>query len=354
VALPGGARVASDGWVHGRGAAAAAATARRVTTPTAAHKPPATSKTTTRPTVKPVTRAKAKAKAKPAHAQPRPATVLDLGHYVRSLRGNAHDLAIMRTLGARDAQKNTSHGQHLVLLDIGGQVAGGVYLSTTHRFITYPKLTRALEAYVDGYHQRQHANAPVTIAIGTNNDLLVSAARGRIWADDVVDPVLNYADHYPQITIAGADDIEPGFSAGPAATRAWLNAFLASTSAPFVFNGSADGCSWRASHSHCAGGWTSNDLVQLAAFAAPQRTIVLPQVYNDEMAGQWGMLAAAARHAHQPMHIVGPLTENRACGRDPYCPTMPSRGARTHLWASLHYTRAGISALPVQVDLDVS
>jgi len=319
--------------------------------------PAAKPKPKPKPTRKRAVRRPAKHSAKhPAQTRRRPAprSAVNPSHYIRSLRGNGHDLAIMRTLGAQDAQRNPSNKQHVVLLDIGGQVPGGVFLSTTHRFISYAALTRAVNAYVSGYHQRQHANAPVVIALGTNNDLFVSAARGRQWALQLVNPVRDYAQHYAQMTIAGADDIEPGFAGSPAATRGWLNGYLANTNAPFVFNGSADGCSWHTVNARCLNGWTARDLIQLAAFAAPKRTIVLPQIYNNAMAGQWGVLAAEARHAHLPMHIVGPLTENRACGGDPSCPTMASSTAWAQLRYSLRRRHAGDDWMAMQVDLDVS
>jgi hypothetical protein len=133
-----------------------------------------------------------------------------------------------------------------------------------------------------------------------------------------------------------------------------MRGYLANTDAPFVFNGSADGCSWHTPNARCLNGWTSHDLIQMAAFAAPGRTIVLPQVYNNAMAAQWGVLAAAARHANVPMRIVGPLTENRACGGDPSCPTMSTSRAWAQLRAALRRTHAGDGSMVMTVDLDVS
>src|SRR5690606_28557426 len=97
----------------------------------------------------------------------------------------------------------------------------------------------------------QRANAPVMIAVGTNNDMDVSASSGKSWADKVIDPLVTYASKYANMTIAGADDMEPGFRASYSATKSWLTGYLAATSAPFVFNGSADGCSWTAINRGC-------------------------------------------------------------------------------------------------------
>jgi hypothetical protein len=260
----------------------------------------------------------------------------------------------MRRLGATDAGRNPRGIGHLVLLDIGGQGPHGVFLSIVARFVSYRALVRAIDAYVAGYHSRQRRRAPVTIALGTNNDLYTSRGAGRLWATRVVNPVRGAAKRYPDITIAGANDIEPGFSAGPRATRHWLHGFLRHTKAPFVFNGSADGCSWTRPFSRCNRGWTARTLARLAGTAAPKRIFVLPQIYNRQMAGQWAQISrTAARLHHVRLNIVGPLTEQRACGRNPACPSMPSHAAWRLLHHKLHRVGLPPRSLPVQVDLDV-
>jgi hypothetical protein len=260
----------------------------------------------------------------------------------------------MRRLGATDARRNPAGMGHLVLLDIGGQTRRGVRLSIIGRFVSYPDLVRAVNAYVAGYHSRQRGNAPVTVSLGTNNDLYTSAQAGRLWANQVVDPVRAAARRYPNITVAGADDIEPGFAAGPRATKRWLHAYLRHTDAPFVFNGSADGCSWTRPFSHCNRGWTARTLARLAGAAAPKRILALPQIYNRQMAGQWAQISRTARRVHhRELNIVGPLTEQRACGRNPACPSMPSHSAWWLLHHKLHAVGLRPRSLPLQVDLDI-
>jgi hypothetical protein len=276
------------------------------------------------------------------------------GHYLRSLAGRPRDRTSMHRLGAADAARNPGGMGHLVLLDIGGQVRHGVLLSATRRFVSYRGLTGALRAYVAGYHSRQRPNAPATIAIGTNNDLYTSAASGRAWARRVVNPVRATARGYHSITVAGADDIEPGFRAGPRRTRAWLGGFLHNTAAPFVYNGSADGCSPRRARSHCGHGWNTTQLAALAGGAAPARIVALPQIYNPTMAAQWAQIARTAKLSHRrPLRIIGPLTEQAACGHDPWCPSMPSRRAWLLLHRQLRRARLRPTSLPMQVDLDV-
>jgi hypothetical protein len=276
------------------------------------------------------------------------------GHYLRSLVGRPRDLRAMRRLGAADARRNPPGMGHLVLLDIGGQARHGVFLSATRKFIGYRALVRAARAYVAGYHSRQRRRAPVTIALGTNNDLYTSRHAGWLWARRVVNPVRATARRYRNIIIAGADDIEPGFRAGPRRTRAWLRGFLHSTRARFVFNGSADGCSPTRARARCNHGWNARVLAVLAGAAAPKRILALPQIYNPTMAAQWAQISRTARRdfGHR-LRILGPLTEQAACGRDPSCPSMPSRRAWLLLHFHLRRARLHPGSLPVQVDLDV-
>ena len=275
------------------------------------------------------------------------------GHYLRSLNGGRYDRPRMYWLGAQDARRNAG-GRHVVLLDIGGQVRTGVYLSTTHRFLGYGRLTADLDAYLDGYHSRQWRQAPVTIAVGTNNDLLTSAESGRDWAVHVVNPLIGYAARYPDMTVIGADDIEPGFGAGVPATRSWVRGYLAATRAPLLDNGSADGCSARAAFSRCGNGWSAGDVAWFAGSAAPGRILVLPQIYNPTMAGQWVQISRTARLSHGPApQIVGVLTENAACAGDPTCPTMNSRAAWLTLCQDLVRARGAPRDMSAIVDLDV-
>lgn len=277
------------------------------------------------------------------------------GHYLRSLVGRAaHDQRIMWRLGARDAVHNPRGMGHLVLLDIGGQTRRGVRLSVVNHFVSYRGLVRAVRAYIGGYHRHQRRNAPVTIALGTNNDLYTSRRAGRLWARHVVNPLRSSARRYLGIRIAGANDIEPGFRAGPRATRRWLSGYLHGTTAPFIFNGSADGCSPRHPRSRCNHGWNARTLASLAGTVAPARIMALPQIYNPTMAAQWAQISRTAKLSRRrPLHILGPLTEQAACGRDPACPSMPSRRAWRLLHFHLRWARLHPVSLPVQVDLDV-
>jgi hypothetical protein len=284
----------------------------------------------------------------PPQTSPAPVST---SHYLRNLTGVAsHDVPLMRNMGAVDAPYNPSGHRYLVLQDIGAQTGGGVVLSATSRFITYAALVRALDAFVDGYHSTQRADAPMLLALGTNNDGSVSSATGRQWADAVVDPVRAYAARYPTITVAGANDMEPGFYAGVAATRSWLSGYLAATTARFVFNGSADGCPTSAGSS-CNNGWTTASLNWLSGGAAPGRILSLPQIYNSAMPYQWRTISAAGTK----VAFAGPLTEYTACVQAGSCSSISNTSAWTMLFNALASdSRTAVRAMAYGTDLRIN
>jgi hypothetical protein len=290
-------------------------------------------------------------------AQTSPAPI-STSRYLRDLTGGATDAALMRNRGVVDASNNPSNHAYLQLLDIGGQdqSRGGVLLSATSKFITYAQLVTAVQNYIAGYASRQLPGAPVVIAIGTNNDVDVSAATGRDWADRVVDPLVSFAAQYPGITIAGADDTEPGFSAPVTSSRAWLSGYLGATSARFVFNGSADGCSWTAINGTCNNGWRATDLYWISAGAAPTRIISLPQIYNSTMAVQWGYISrTGAASGSAKVNFGGPLTEYTACSQAGGCGSLGGNAAWSALWSAINSdARTAQSSLPHSTDLRIN
>jgi hypothetical protein len=266
-------------------------------------------------------------------------------HYIRNITGNlATDAALMRSMGAVDAAHNPSGHNYLILLQIGGQDEAdhGVLLSATARYVSYSAVVNAMEAYLDGYATQQRPYAPLMLAVGTNNDVDVSASAGITWARTIVSPVAGYAAaRYPGITVAGANDMEPGFSGSVTATRSWLSGFLSATSAPFVFNGSADGCSTVRTAAVCNNGWTMADLQWLSGGAAPSRTISLPQIYNYAMPLQWKNISLTGTNAGRPrINFGGPLTEYTACVQAGSCGSISNVDAWNRLWAAISSTPA--------------
>jgi hypothetical protein len=292
----------------------------------------------------------------PPQTSPAPVST---SRYIRNIRtGSAAERATMRSEGATDAFYNPSGHGYLILLDIGGQDSydGGVVLSATTRFVSYGALVANVKAYVDGYASKQRASAPVTIAIGTNNDMDVTRNAGRDWANKVVDPIASYvASRYPGMTIAGANDIEPGFRGTYKQTRSWLNGYLDATRAPFVFNGSADGCSWTAANRHCNNGWTMAGLYQLAGGIAPTRILNLPQIYNTTMPKQWKYISLTGVNAGKPrINFGGPLTEWTACDQAGGCGSITGVNAWQQLWSQLQsVSQLKVGSLPYSTDLRI-
>jgi hypothetical protein len=283
---------------------------------------------------------------------------ISTSRYIRNIRGSSStDLYKMRTEGAADARRNPAGHGYVVLLDIGGQdrSRGGVLLSATTRFVSYTDLVRDLNAYVDGYVSRQKAGAPSTIAIGTNNDMDVSYSSGVTWGRTVVDAVRRHAAPHHSLTIAGADDIEPGFRGTYAQSRAWLSGYLAATRAPFVFNGSADGCAWTVTGRRCNNGWTMAGLYQLSAGVSPVRIINLPQVYNNTMAKQWKYISLTGiGQKHPKINFGGALTEFTACAQAGGCGSLTGRKAWIQMWNQLQsHPALRTRSLPYSTDLRI-
>jgi hypothetical protein len=281
-------------------------------------------------------------------------------HYVRNLSGAATtDIALMRKMGATDAGYNPSGHSYLVLLQIGGQdeYRKGALLSATSRFVSYGGVVTAMKAYLDGYATTQKASAPLTLAIGTNNDVDVSSAAGASWARNVVNPVAAYAaTRYPGMLIAGANDIEPGFSATVAESRAWVSGYLAATTSKYVFNGSADGCSTSVPGARCNNGWTMADLQWVSGGAAPTRTLSLPQIYNYAMPLQWKNISLTGTAAGKPkIYFGGPLTEVTACDQAGTCNSITNIDAWNRLWSAISSTTATKqSEMPHGTDLRIN
>ena len=291
----------------------------------------------------------------PAQTTPAP---ISTSRYTRNVRdASSAALTTMRNEGAADAKANPSGHGYLILLDIGGQdyADNGVVLSATTIFLSNADLVSDIDAYVDGYHSQQKASAPVTIALGTNNDMDVSSASGAQWAHSVVSPVSGHAKQYPGITIAGANDIEPGFRGTYAATNSWLSGYLGATAAPFVFNGSADGCSWTTTNSGCNNGWSMSGLYRLSAGASPPRILNLPQIYNSAMAGQWKFISLTGIGQKTPrIDFAGALTEWTACQQTGGCGSFTGNTAWQTLWNDLQSdARLKVSSLPYSTDLRI-
>lgn len=244
--------------------------------------------------------------------------VSSTSRYVRNLTGAASDVSTMHSEGCTDAQAVGSGTEHVQLLDIGGQntVGGGygVQLTAVSTTLTDAQVVAAVNGYVDGYASCRTGTDPVYVAIATNNDgSLRDDAAGTDWADNVVDPVAAHAAGYAGVMVAGANDIEPDFTGTEPEAEAWTNAFLAATSAPYIFIGAASGCPTTGVGGDCNWSWTQQNFYNLAHGLSPSRILALPQVYYPENGAQWRYISQSGASGADRISFLGALSEYAAC-----------------------------------------
>jgi hypothetical protein len=279
--------------------------------------------------------------------------------YVRNISGAESDTTTMNTEGCTDATNRSA----FVLLDIGAQLNNktGVQLSATSTNLTYSQLVTAVQAYLDGYSRCNSAQTSAVVAVGTNNDGdftstsgYYATERGQDWARKVVEPLRAYATskNYQRITVAGADDIEPGGSSNQAQAANWELYYLNGTTSPLYFVGSADGCPTSyGSSAACEFGWTQQQLYSLAYGSHINRIRALPQMYTPAQTAQW---ANIARTGGSAAGFVGSLTEYASC---PVVQSGCSVASQTPAfgWAALYHavSTVGTPTLSYATDLEI-
>lgn len=293
---------------------------------------------------------------------------ISVSRYVRNLRSDSQDAPLMQGEGCADASRNPAGHQYLMLLAVGAQSSTinaqwGVRLTTTSIGITNASLVSAMTAYIDGYASCAVADAKATIAIGTNNDSSDAAARGAaggtVFAREIINPLALHAARYPGVTVAGANDIEPSFKGSQDEALQWTAAYLNSTTAPFVFFGSADGCPAQRLgliNGACNNGYTQLGMYQLAFGLAPARSIAMPQIYfSPSMPNQWANISLTGVANSGPrIAFGGSLTEVRACQQAGNCDSLGSSEAWLALWATLNASPStAIPSLPYSTDLRI-
>lgn len=308
---------------------------------------------------------------------------VSVSHYPRNLTGDAtSDTATMHATGCADATANTAGDRYAVVLDIGSQRtdlpgdAWGAMLTQTSTKLTDAQLVTAVEAYLDGYAGCMADYSRLLLAVATNNDNHqyfvegsdtcptppagtddpLGTAGGTDWAENVIDPVATYAAQWPHITVAGGNDIEPGFAGCTSQATDWVTAFAAATTAPYVFIGSADGCpTVLGSTKDCNYGWTQQQIYQLAYGISPARSVPLPQIYIPAQAAQWANISrSGVRGGDAPIAFGGVLTAQGTCQPDGDC-SLSGTTAWAKLWNALNTSPATtISGMPYATDLQVN
>jgi hypothetical protein len=303
---------------------------------------------------------------------------ISTSRYVRNIHGVSTDLTAMRNAGCVDGRNNPPGRPYLAVLHVGAQYSNvnggwGVMLSATVRTITNGALIAAVNAYADGYASCMASYSMATIAIATNNDNsqgsigaddcrhsnpdALGAAGGTVWGRNVINPIRAHAAARPQITIAGGNDIEPGFEGCAWQAEAWTKAYLAASPAPYVFIGSADGCPYRApgQTGTCNYGWTQLQFYNLAYGFARNRMLPAPQIYFDSMAQQWANMSyVGVSRGGSAIRFAGPLTEVTACRQAGSCSSLGGVQAWNTLWAKTRQLpQARISGMPYATDLRI-
>jgi hypothetical protein len=288
--------------------------------------------------------------------------------YVRNLGSSASaNSTTMAAEGCVDAQANPAGHPYMILLDFGAQVGlgsgtWGVQLTVTTIRISDALVVSAVKAYINGYQGCTTQPSYLSVAIGTNNDgdqAVLGGAGGAVWASEVVNPLIAYAATKANVAVAGANDIEPGFNGTAAQAQSWVSGYLASTSASFLFFGSADGCPYgtAVTTGSCNYGWTQLQLYNIVFGTAPGRSLPLPEIYYTSQAQQWADISLAGVRAGTPaVPYVGPLTEVTACAQDGgSCYSMSTAQAWSALLGSVNaYVQTRLTGMLYATDLRIN
>jgi hypothetical protein len=314
-------------------------------------------------------------------------TSRSISHYVRNLTGVPGDFGVMKSTGCADASSDTTYSptqQHLMVLDIGAQTIHdplsqtnpGVLLTGTQTRLTYGALVSALQGYITGYAACFAGPGLPTIVVATNNDgawdgPYQAAARGQDWAQQVINPLRQYAKSIttipaltPHPVIDGGIDLEAGFASSLSEATTFESQYLGNTAADLVDIGSLDGCpqTYTTAES-CAAvtddngvtkTWKLADYVQLTHAIDPSRIRVLPEVYYTSQAKQWAVLEQeSTAEDNGDLNFLGVLTEQAACSSNGQsCGELTPPSAYTALRESL--PAALRPTLAVSTDLRIS
>jgi hypothetical protein len=214
------------------------------------------------------------------------------------------------------------HGRNpqdaLVVLDFGSPMRHGHTYGARlfgYGFVTTRQVRDAGIRFAIGYWHcaPRRSTAMLRIALGTSNyGARVTYRHGRAWAVMVnkANEHLVRMGYSGRIDVAGANDIEPGWS-GPRAARSWVRGYDSANQWPYYNYGAAVGCP---PYGNCTGAWTVEDVWYVSWGASP--ALPLPEIYtgNGANAKQWFHLSLYSVRQHRSrMHIAGVLSQHTAC-----------------------------------------
>jgi hypothetical protein len=253
-------------------------------------------------------------------------------HYLTSV-----DTAVLARTGTADATDATAQGlaEAMVVLDAGSPAAddGTVRLPDTRVHTKPDDVAKGVEA----------KGPTLVLVVGTTNyGQYATGQHATAWAH-LVEAI---SDALPGIDVRGGLDAEQEYNTA-LVTRAWVEAYEASGTRPYVNFGS---CTCPPAPSKPANGWTLEDVY--AVSVGNGNAVVLPEIYATKggNARAWARVATYAQQQHPdaPLHVVGALTELGACVGPPRrsCPGIDNPPAQA--WSQL------VAALPSTADLRYS
>ena len=250
-------------------------------------------------------------------------------------------------------EQATKVPQGVIILSFGKQVEGG-----TNGFgmtISYDDVARVAAAWSNGL--ARCATGPWELAIGTSNSGGITNfngySGGARWAELLR---ATRAIANPRITVAAANDLEPGW--GPSGqARAWVDGFVRTDPSLRLWNfGSADGCPTTTAKITCGNNWTIDDVIWVSAQAGPN-IVVVPQIHTTTgtLARQWARIMLRAKSMGVAMTVAGVSVQTAACAQvKGGCPT-----TGVSAWDAWQQMRTAVDALtdiagsPVGAPVDI-
>jgi hypothetical protein len=225
--------------------------------------------------------------------------------------------AVLNTLGT---QRVTS------VLGFGAPRSNGGTTNWTGVDYTSTDIRNLVDAFASGYIScaGSDTSSILTIGIATSNDsnTYTTSANGALWAALATNVTndINASGWGARIALQGASDIEPSFNASVANSVAWVNAYLANTSRPFLPNNSLDGCptsgtyvASTACNTPSSGGpsWTVENLWQVSSQYLMQP---VPQIYTSAQAQQWYRISKYSQTTRGfPTYFRNTMSTQKAC-----------------------------------------
>ena len=170
-----------------------------------------------------------------------------------------------------------------VILDFGGMHDNlGDQVNFSGNILTSYRVYQLATAFADGYTQcGPRGGYWLSLAVGTNNSIPLTAAEGGAFASTVKDVsawVHRYAWH---VATWGANDIETWggrLNVNSAQTYNWYSGYAAQGPPDYVDFGSADGCPSTGFGPACSYGWNQGDYYNLSwgyqlAYSIPEITM---------------------------------------------------------------------------------